>query len=299
MNKIVAVLVTYNRKALLEEAIIALLSQTYRAFDVIIIDNNSTDGTYDAIKGYLNDNIKYINTNKNIGGAGGFNVGIKYAIENNYEYAWLMDDDTIPTPNALESLISKAQKLNNDFSYLSSLCKWTDGSIAVMNRQITSDKILDKFDKIHDNLLLISNASFVSFFLNLKYAVKVGLPYKEFFIYGDDWEYCLRLNKENSGYVDIDSIVVHKIVNNVGADIFTSPKDRINRCFYNYRNLFFTFKKHSIKKWIKYNIINFIDLILIPFKAKNRRLKRMWTLIKGNIAGIFFNPKIEYVKKEN
>ena len=64
MNKfnVISVVVTYNRKELLLECIEALIKQTYELEKIIIIDNNSTDGTYDSLKdkGYLeNDKVIY------------------------------------------------------------------------------------------------------------------------------------------------------------------------------------------------------------------------------------------------
>lgn len=82
MKEIAAVVVTYNRKELLKKNIEALLKQTYKEFDIYIIDNASTDGTYEYIKEYIDSNqIHYENTNKNLGGAGGFNFGIKKVVE--------------------------------------------------------------------------------------------------------------------------------------------------------------------------------------------------------------------------
>ena len=73
MKKVAAIVVTYNRKKLLLENIKALLAQTYRNLDILIIDNCSTDGTKDAIQEYIkNKSIIYVNTGSNLGGDGGF-----------------------------------------------------------------------------------------------------------------------------------------------------------------------------------------------------------------------------------
>lgn len=296
MKKIIAVVVTYNRKELLKENLNALLNQSYKDFDILLIDNASTDGTKEYVKEEIENNkVTYINTGKNLGGAGGFNFGVKEAIERGYNYAWLMDDDTIPTKTALESLVNKTELLKEDFSFLSSLCKWTDGTIAKMNKQVITQDSIEDFEKIHNNLLLVERASFVSFYVNLEVAKKIGLPYKEFFIYGDDWEYCLRLNTIKPGYLDFDSVVIHKMASNVGADIYNVGKDRIKRQYYNYRNLTFAFKKLSAKRLIMFLMGCCYQFVLVPFKAKDHRIKRMWTIMKGNITGLFFNPKTEYV----
>lgn len=78
--KIDAVVVTYNRKALLIECVEAILKQKYAVDKLIIIDNASTDGTEEELKKIeiLNRNdVVYKKLEKNIGGAGGFYEGIK------------------------------------------------------------------------------------------------------------------------------------------------------------------------------------------------------------------------------
>ena len=49
--------------------------------------------------------IIYFNTGKNLGGAGGFQYGLKVAHSLGYKFYWLMDDDTFPEPGALKALI--------------------------------------------------------------------------------------------------------------------------------------------------------------------------------------------------
>ena len=102
-KKIVAIVVTYNRCKLLEECIEALLNQLYDGLDVLVVDNNSDDGTEDFIKKKYKNNkrIIYKNTHANLGGAGGFNFGMKEAIKLKYNYLWLMDDDTIVKEDSL------------------------------------------------------------------------------------------------------------------------------------------------------------------------------------------------------
>ena len=80
MNKTCAVVVTYNRKTLLEQAVKCLLQQTCPC-DILIVDNASTDGTNELINTFTDQRISYYNTGKNIGGAGGFNIGMKKAVE--------------------------------------------------------------------------------------------------------------------------------------------------------------------------------------------------------------------------
>lgn len=132
MNSTVAIVVTYNRKKLLEENINALLNQKYKC-DILVIDNASTDGTDKMVSEFNDGRIIYVNTGKNLGGAGGFSFGVKKAIEKGYEFGWIMDDDSIANENALESLQQKAKMVDYSFSFFASLVYWIDKKIFPMN----------------------------------------------------------------------------------------------------------------------------------------------------------------------
>lgn len=299
MKKCVDVVVTYNRKMLLKENIEALLNQTYKNHDILIIDNASNDGTAELVENLKDDRIIYKNTGKNLGGAGGFAYGLKVAVQLGYEYAWVMDDDSIPEKDALNSLMDKAKSIDNNFSFLASLVYWTDGSIFPMNFPALEHKKKNfkQFDMIRKfKLTPILSCSFVGCFVNLKYVEKVGLPISEFFIYGDDVEFTERLRKEAKAYLDIDSVIVHKSPTTTSVEIARAPSERISRFYYQSRNrMYMARKKHCICKHL-YSI--FKNLVRILVQAKNKRVKRIYILFKGSISGLFFNPKIEYATKE-
>ena len=114
MQKVAATVITYNRKALLAECVKALLCQSVSC-DIIIIDNASTDGTGEMVRAIVDPRISYINTGSNLGGAGGFNYGMRKAVEAGYDYGWLMDDDTIVKGEAnIPSLIHNIEKVFYD-----------------------------------------------------------------------------------------------------------------------------------------------------------------------------------------
>ena len=76
------VVVTYNRLELLKQNINALERQTYNLSKIYIVNNCSTDGTGDYLAQYANNPLfEIITLDKNIGGAGGFSIGIKKAVQ--------------------------------------------------------------------------------------------------------------------------------------------------------------------------------------------------------------------------
>lgn len=82
------------------------------------------------------------NTGSNLGGAGGFHYGMRWAVEANYDYLWVMDDDCFPKTDALEKLLSADSLLKGVYGWMSSVALWTDGRECRMNRPKVKKKLL-------------------------------------------------------------------------------------------------------------------------------------------------------------
>ena len=97
---ILAAIVTHNRSALLGRCIDHVQAQSRPPDGLIVINNASTDDTEAMLR---RRGVPFI-TQPNVGGAGGFNRAIRYALENGFEAVWLMDDDGYPEAGALAIL---------------------------------------------------------------------------------------------------------------------------------------------------------------------------------------------------
>ena len=107
-RNVTAIVVTYNRLPLLKQCLAALRAQTVQGFTVLLVDNASTDGTADYIKTLAMPGLVCRNPGENLGGAGGFAYGIRAAAELGCEAVWIMDDDTLPEPDALMEACSRS-----------------------------------------------------------------------------------------------------------------------------------------------------------------------------------------------
>lgn len=295
LKKVDAVVVTYNRLDLLKKCLQALLSQRYKLQNIFVIDNNSQDETLlflrELSKKYPS--IKPIHLSTNIGGAGGFYVGLKAFIEKSKsDYVWIMDDDAIPTSSALTKIMNKTNQIKK-FGFLSSNVRWKDDSPAKMNIPQPTE---DWNENITQGLVEVEYASFVAILFPREVILKVGLPIKEYFIWGDDVEYTKRITQAGlKGYMVIDSIVHHEIKQNIGTNIVTEKdKNRIKRYYFAKRNTFFTMKKRYNKKEFAKWIINvaFYEPIKILHSSPNKKILRIKTTYKGIFAGMIFHPHI-------
>lgn len=298
--KVVAVVVTYNRKFLLEECIEALLAQTYKELDICVIDNGSDDGTYDLLKSrqYF-ERITYKNTHKNLGGAGGFNLGIKYCAKKNYDFIWIMDDDTIPRPDALEKLMHARDILGKPFGFLASCVVWQDGSFCKMNNPGIQKNMLYGYEYQYLNygIFNIHHASFVSILIPMDIVKNVGLPIREFFIWKDDYEYTSRISGKYPCYFVSGSVVLHKMKSNMLPDIVTDTPDRLGRYVYEYRNEYYLVRKEGKNAKFHYYYNGLKTFIAILRNAQNYKGRRIRIMLTGIIKGWNFRPVIEKVDK--
>ena len=98
------------------------------------------------------------------------------------------------------------------------------------------------------------------------------------------------------GYLDLDSEVVHKMKNNASIDIVNESEDRLDRYFYNYRNLYYIHRKYlSSKKLMLYKLKYYYTVVQILSSKNSKKIKRISVMRKGMKKGKKYNPAIEYV----
>jgi hypothetical protein len=89
------------------ECVESCLKLTYSNFHILVIDNGSNDESESILRGRFPD-IEFIQTGENLGFAGGNNVGMKYALEQEADYIWLLNNDTVVDPESLSELVKVA-----------------------------------------------------------------------------------------------------------------------------------------------------------------------------------------------
>ena len=236
--RVVAVVVAYNRRDLLVEALTALAAQT-RALDAIVVmDNASTDGSADAARATL-PQADILSLTTNTGGAGGFAAGIARALEEHQaDWVWLMDDDTIPTPTALAELLAGAQSAA-DIVVAGSKVVWHDGQEHPMNtpRESPFGPASWKAQARELGGMAVRSSSFVSMLIRSTRIREVGLPIADYFIWNDDFEYSVRLIRGHRGLFVPASVVVHKT-----KVLGSTDADPGARFYYEVRNKIWLFR---------------------------------------------------------
>ena len=297
--KIAAVIVTYNRKNLLMECLSALAQQYRKPDYVYIFDNASTDGTMDILKkkcfvchaqnkvfndeqvnasiycfDYDQEGLRlsgqYIRSVDNVGGAGGFYAGIKMAVYDGFDWVFVMDDDAEPSPEALQImdlfLINNTSKEN----IAAIACKKVDhtGQIERIHRGLFIPFLLCTWPmperRYKEKMLSIDYSSFVGLMISSKAVASAGWPRKDFFIYCDDVEYCLRLRSYGPIYLIPSAEIVHKDkLHSVSSSKSDIDIDIYWKRYFGIRNLTFLAKEH-----FKTGVIRSLFLIFFPRAIK-------------------------------
>ncbi len=187
MEKAIAVVVSYNRRALLSECITALRNQTQKLDAILVVNNGSTDDTEQWLKEQTD--VIFI-TQKNLGSSGGFHAGISWAYKNGYSWIWCMDDDGYPKEDALQNIL--AVETNQ-------LCLL---NCAVINKEdkksfVWKTKNFATIDEVNTDLIYGIGHPFNGTMLHRTIVERVGLPKPNLFLWGDESEYYQRITQLN------------------------------------------------------------------------------------------------------
>lgn len=201
---IAAVVVAYNRAAMLGDTLDALAAQTRPLDDVIVVDNASTDASKEVAANHrvVTD---LVSMTVNLGGAGGFGAGIARALARGADLVWLMDDDTVPSASALSELLRVRHSYPGQPALLACRADWVDGREHPMNtpreRFLVSRQLRMRATAM--GARQIRTASFVAVLIDARAIREEGLPVADYFLWNDDFEYTARILRHRVGlYVD-------------------------------------------------------------------------------------------------
>ncbi|WP_081914542.1 glycosyltransferase family 2 protein [Thermus amyloliquefaciens] len=253
MDRVCAVIVTYNRKELLRECLKAVLSQTRPPDHVLVVDNASTDGTPEMLREEF-PQVEVLRLPENQGGAGGFHEGMKRAYEAGYEWIWLMDDDTLAYPETLERLLQVAEREGLDAVGPLPLSSENETELAYPHH--TQGGLTWRRQDLEGRGLILGEASF---FLGVLVARGIlaqgGFPDKRLFIRGDEVEYGLRLKGIGGRLATLTTAFVRhpsfkgEVNMLLGRRLVVVYSGNPRKDFYNYRNRMHIFRLHRRPWW--------------------------------------------------
>jgi rhamnopyranosyl-N-acetylglucosaminyl-diphospho-decaprenol beta-1,3/1,4-galactofuranosyltransferase len=206
---VVAAVVTHNRRQLLGECIDAIGAQTVPVERLIVIDNASSDGTAEMLR---ERGVEHVRLERNAGGAGGFSEAVLRGRETGCSWLWLMDDDSEPRPDALERLLAAPPASDPGVASLAPKVEYANGEIDVNQRGHFRRRLryLEPARYKEGGHPAIGYMSFVGSLVRADAARAIDPPRADFFVWGDDVEYSLRLASQGEIRLVPESVIVHK-----------------------------------------------------------------------------------------
>lgn len=202
MREIGVVICNYNKKDYVLNCIQSMLEQSIET-DIYVVDNASTDGSAEAVRQKYGQKITLIENKENLGGSGGFNTGLRRALQEDYQYIMLMDNDVVADAEAVKHLYEFLEN-HPDVGMAGSKVYYMDypDKIWGYGADIDFDKYMqkDKYKNWTDSpdIPEISYCEYVaacSLMARTDAIRKVGLMPEENFIYWDDMEWGYRFHQ--------------------------------------------------------------------------------------------------------
>jgi glycosyltransferase involved in cell wall biosynthesis len=234
MPEVSIIVPAYNEENYIERLIESVLKQTFKDFELIIIDDCSTDRTSQIIKSYNDSRIRYLRNDTNFGVSKSRNIGIDHA---GGEYVFFIDADCIPLVNWIESGLKSLSENKKDSVGGYGKVRYATSLVSISDRIVESD----------NELLPGGNMVFKKKYLKL-----IGGMEQEFTAQ-EDRDLAFRIRKYGEIVFSEDMIVVHQRKFNSKKTLFADAKRG--------KNMVYFIKKHQ-----DYTNANLLWRILYPKK---------------------------------
>lgn len=281
------IIVTYNRKSLLEECLSCVLRQSVPFFQVCVVDNCSTDGTGEYLDqlaarftedGGPEGGFLVFHLPENRGGAGGFAFGLERMAEGPCDWVLIIDDDAMIGRTYMERIGQAI--LKNHFLAYSGAVK-TEGAVDTSHRRRISNPLLMTYRPVdpaeyEKKAFVYDISTFCGLVIKTSLIREIGLPKAEYFIWFDDTEYCLRLRRR-SPILNVNGAVLNHKTAAPGAAPPITWKH-----FYGFRNSIDIGRSYSLCPpiYMAYTVLNHmahiaIDWLQLAFRREDERTRSL------------------------
>lgn len=208
--KVFIVILNYNNLDVMNNCLESVSAIDYPNFEIILVDNHSTDGSFEKAKEAF-PQVTYFQNSDNLGFSAGNNVGIRHALKNKAEFVLLLNNDTVVEKDFLAKLVESAQK-NPQAGILCPLIYGPD-----MKKVWFSRGKIDwmRMKTIHETKIFPKKAyssEFISgctMLIPAKVFEKTGLLDEAYFLYWEDADFCVKVRKAGFQTLVIPASVIY------------------------------------------------------------------------------------------
>jgi GT2 family glycosyltransferase len=246
-ESVAVVVVTYNRAELLSRMLDGLAAQTHTPDVVYVVNNASSDHTSEVLDARSDLRLVVTHSEENLGGAGGFHLGVEQAYRDGHDRIWLMDDDVVPAPDCLEvmlghdewCLMAVREDLRGRLVEKAALHFDLRRPHAIRPKRASVETTFATRGEMPE-LVEIENVAFEGFMVHRRVVDVIGLPDPAYFIFYDDVDFAVRARKAGFRIWAVrDAVLVRQLEFDQQHALDTW------KGFYMYRNLFVVHFRHG------------------------------------------------------
>lgn len=306
---ITALVITHNRRRLLLECLEGVFAQTQPIDRVLLIDNASTDGTAELLaeRGLLDrPQLEYVRLDRNRGSSGGFAEGVRRARALESDWIWMMDDDSAAGPDVLERLLASPPAGDPRSAALCPKVVYGDGTLDRNQRGDFRRRLrpLPESAYVAGAYPTLGFLSFVGALVRTSVVRAVEPPKAEFFVWGDDVEYSLRLRHHGEIRLVSEATMVHNRVSQsymnarsrfwnrvLRVQLFPTPLERFWQNLCGLRNYIWTKREYEGQSALSAcgTTLQFVVKHLLVDEQPLRRMKWIVRFARDGRAGRFDN----------
>ncbi|MDF2564626.1 MAG: hypothetical protein K0Q53_1021 [Massilibacillus sp.] len=294
------ILVNWNGYNDTKECLKSLNSLSFNNFRVFVVDNCSTDNSFENLKTLLaNKNYLYkidlIKTEKNLGFAGGNNIAIKKAYSLGIKYIWLLNNDTVVDQRALSALVERMES-NADvgiagskiYYYGSDTLWFAGGKFDIRTGKTAHIGYKEKDNVIYNVEKEVDYITGCSLIFRTNLINKIGYINENYFLYYEETDFNIRAHKHGWKILYVPkSVVYHKVSMASGGENNISPKTE----YYYTRNRYWVCKLNSdgthLLAFLYMIYKAFKNLTKIIIKNQTEKKKRAHFIVKGIRDALF------------
>lgn len=280
---VAAVILNWNNYEDTFECLKSLSNIKYPNFQIIVVDNGSTDGSGQALADSF-ESADFIFNEDNMGFSGGMNTGIQRGLEEGADYIWLLNNDIVVTDKSVLQVLVEAMEENPEIGICSPVIESrADDSVWFENGHISWRSGATKHLEVAKNSGEMIESDYIPFcaaLLSRELIESVGLIDDDYFLYYEDIDYCTRSSKKGYKNKVLQTTKIDHKSSSTSGDTF----EKI-RSYYEARNQLLFNRKHKREislPWLYY--IYMMRKVLI--RALKLKLPGMKASIEGVIDGV-------------
>jgi len=270
-ESVAVVVVTFNRADLLAGMLDGLAAQSHPPDAVYVVDNASSDHTRAVLEARGDLPLRVTHSADNLGGAGGFHLGLRQAYADGFDRIWLMDDDVVPASDCLAVLLAR------DEECLMAVREDTSGRLvekAALRFDLTNplsikpktamvETTYGRRDAMPERVEL-ENVAFEGFMVHRSVVARIGLPDPSYFIFYDDVDFAVRARRAGFRIWGIrDAVLVRQLDFDQQHDLGSW------KGLYMYRNLFVVHFRYgeNVLVRLKPYLVTLVVVLLSPLRG--------------------------------